>query len=260
MHAFQVCGCTGSGKTTLISNLLPWFTKNHLHVAVIKNIHSPNFQMDRPGKDTFIHHQSGADPVVARGSDETDFLFYHSMSFPDIASKINSDWLIVEGMQEFPLPRIVCGKEPKDLDAYIDDRTFLISGPYSEKRTSCRNIPAVSNVTPAGVKKIYRVIREEVFFMLPFTDCEACGMTCAELETAIIKGKKTVSDCRPPDRTATVMIGGKTIPLNPFVEKVLRNTIFGILKELRGFKQGEHVEISIGSSDKKSMKRHHNPF
>lgn len=63
MKAFAITGYSGSGKTTLIEKLLPLLTQRGLRVSVIKHAHH-DFDVDRPGKDSFRHRQAGAAEVL----------------------------------------------------------------------------------------------------------------------------------------------------------------------------------------------------
>jgi molybdopterin-guanine dinucleotide biosynthesis protein B len=56
-------GYSGSGKTTLLEKVIPLLTAKGLRVAVIKHAHH-NFDIDKPGKDTFRHREAGAKEVM----------------------------------------------------------------------------------------------------------------------------------------------------------------------------------------------------
>ena len=56
---YAVSGVKNSGKTTLITKLLPVLTDRGLKVATIKH-DGHDFQTDVPGTDTFAHFQAGA--------------------------------------------------------------------------------------------------------------------------------------------------------------------------------------------------------
>ena len=56
---YAVSGVKNSGKTTLITKLLPVLTGQGLKVATIKH-DGHDFQTDVPGTDTFAHFQAGA--------------------------------------------------------------------------------------------------------------------------------------------------------------------------------------------------------
>ena len=59
-------GKPDSGKTTLLEKLIPELNRRGYRVGTIKH-HVHQFEMDKPGKDTFRHKQAGA-RVVALSS------------------------------------------------------------------------------------------------------------------------------------------------------------------------------------------------
>ena len=54
---------SGTGKTTLLIQLIPILKQKGLRVGLIKHSHH-NFQMDLPGKDSFRLREAGASPVM----------------------------------------------------------------------------------------------------------------------------------------------------------------------------------------------------
>ena len=54
---------SGTGKTTLLSKLIPLLRDRGLRVAVIKHSHH-NVDIDKPGKDTYILRQAGANQTL----------------------------------------------------------------------------------------------------------------------------------------------------------------------------------------------------
>jgi molybdenum cofactor guanylyltransferase len=108
-HPFEVafCGYSGSGKTTLIAAIVRQLSAR-LSIAYYKH-GCHRFDLDREGKDSWTVGQAGAstvmisDPekkavVTTQGSD-TSWLERHAFSDHDI--------LIVEGLKELPLPKLV---------------------------------------------------------------------------------------------------------------------------------------------------------
>src|SRR3978361_965633 len=59
MKVIGLAGWSGAGKTTLLTRLIPYFMAQGLRVSVIKHAHH-SFDVDVPGKDSWLHRQSGA--------------------------------------------------------------------------------------------------------------------------------------------------------------------------------------------------------
>ena len=57
---------SGTGKTTLLLNLLPLLKQTGLRIAVVKHAHHA-FEMDRPGKDSYRLRTAGADEMLVAG-------------------------------------------------------------------------------------------------------------------------------------------------------------------------------------------------
>src|SRR6218665_3524401 len=64
MKVAGFAGFFGSGKTTLIEQLIPALRRQGLRVSVVKHAHH-RFDIDHPGKDTYRHREAGAFEVVA---------------------------------------------------------------------------------------------------------------------------------------------------------------------------------------------------
>ncbi len=63
MKVFGLAGWSGSGKTTLVKSLLPELVRRGITVSTIKHAHH-NFDVDRPGKDSYVHREAGATEVL----------------------------------------------------------------------------------------------------------------------------------------------------------------------------------------------------
>jgi molybdopterin-guanine dinucleotide biosynthesis protein B len=54
---------SGTGKTTLLTKLIPVLKHNGLRIGLIKHSHH-DFEIDKPGKDSFRLREAGASPVM----------------------------------------------------------------------------------------------------------------------------------------------------------------------------------------------------
>lgn len=118
-RVFGIIGRSGSGKTHLISRLLPLFCQQGLSVSTIKHTHH-GVDMDTPGKDTFQHRESGAVEVML-ATPTRWFLQHQSPTPPKLNDLLKImkpvDLVLVEGFHaEVPacleVWRSTTGKEP----------------------------------------------------------------------------------------------------------------------------------------------------
>jgi hypothetical protein len=63
MNVIGLSGWSGAGKTTLLTRVIPHLLAKGLRVSVIKHAHH-EFDVDVPGKDSWVHRQSGATEVL----------------------------------------------------------------------------------------------------------------------------------------------------------------------------------------------------
>ena len=110
MKVFGFAAWSGSGKTTLIEQLIPRFTARRLRVSVIKHVHH-DFDVDRPGKDSFRHREAGAHEVLV-GSDVRWALMHELRGAPEptlghLVSRLSAcDIVLVEGFRRQAFPKI----------------------------------------------------------------------------------------------------------------------------------------------------------
>ncbi|MEE2761776.1 MAG: molybdopterin-guanine dinucleotide biosynthesis protein B, partial [Pseudomonadota bacterium] len=110
MKIFGIAGWSGSGKTTLIVNLLPELTGRGINVSTIKHAHH-QFDIDKPGKDSFEHRNSGATEVII--SSKTRWALMHELrgaAEPTLTELINHmapvDLYLVEGFKWEDHPKL----------------------------------------------------------------------------------------------------------------------------------------------------------
>lgn len=103
---------SGTGKTTLLVKLLPLMKLQGLRVALIKQTHH-DFEIDKPGKDSFELRKAGADQVLL-ASDKRSALIteYESTTDRSLDQLINEldlnaiDLVMVEGFKHEPFAKI----------------------------------------------------------------------------------------------------------------------------------------------------------
>ena len=110
MQIFGLAGWSGSGKTTLIVNLIPELIGRGLTVSTIKHAHH-NFDIDRPGKDSYEHRQAGASEVIISASKR--WALMHEVqnegepSLDELIARMTPvDLLLVEGFKWHAHPKL----------------------------------------------------------------------------------------------------------------------------------------------------------
>jgi molybdopterin-guanine dinucleotide biosynthesis adapter protein len=110
MKVIGLAGWSGAGKTTLLSRVIPHFIAQGLRVSVIKHAHH-SFDVDVPGKDSWVHRQSGAVEVLV--SSGTRWALMHELRgapephLPDLLGKMSPvDLVVIEGFKREPHRKI----------------------------------------------------------------------------------------------------------------------------------------------------------
>lgn len=104
---------SGTGKTTLLKQVIPLLKQKDLRVAVIKHAHH-HFDLDQPGKDSFELRKAGADKTIicttTRMAEITEFPSPEDEpSLQEIIDTIDTDsfdLILVEGYKHLPFPKI----------------------------------------------------------------------------------------------------------------------------------------------------------
>jgi molybdopterin-guanine dinucleotide biosynthesis protein B len=247
MKLISICGVSKAGKTTIAEVLIAGLKARGHTVGSIKSIHIENFTMDTPGTNTFRHRAAGASTVCALSRTETDFLHYTALPLSEILPRFTEEFVVMEGVSTGDFPKIIVGHTVEDVLGRLDENTVAISGRaaalFSE---GYEGLPSFDPLTqPEQLVDFVERICFEKLPGLTAKNCGACGMDCKTMTTKIIKGEAARADCKN-ETLISLTIGGKEIELVPFVQKALRKVIVGFASELRGYKEGEPIEIRIG--------------
>lgn len=110
MKVFGFAGWSGSGKTTLVKSVIPALIARGFKVSTIKHTHH-NFDIDRPGKDSFEHRAAGAQEVVITGAARWALLHENrgeaEPSIQDMLARIAPvDIVLIEGFKSYPHPKL----------------------------------------------------------------------------------------------------------------------------------------------------------
>ncbi len=110
MRIIGLAGWGNSGKTTLITQVIPRLVARGLKVSTVKHAHH-EFQIDHPGKDSHVHRMAGATEVLVGSMNR--FAIIHELrgepepGLPELLSRMASvDLVIVEGYKTHPHPKL----------------------------------------------------------------------------------------------------------------------------------------------------------
>ena len=110
MRIIGLAGWSGSGKTTLVTSVIPVLVRRGLKVATIKHAHH-EFDIDQPGKDSWLHREAGASEVAVVSSRR--WAIVHELGdepeppLGDVLAKLSPvDLVIVEGFKRYAHPKL----------------------------------------------------------------------------------------------------------------------------------------------------------
>lgn len=122
-----VAAWSGTGKTTLLTSLLPALRERDVTAGVIKHAHH-SFEVDKAGKDSYQLRKAGAAPMLVAshqryalmqetpGQQEPDLNHLLSLMEAHVP-----DLVIVEGFKAWPLPKLVLYREEVGDPGILED-------------------------------------------------------------------------------------------------------------------------------------------
>jgi molybdopterin-guanine dinucleotide biosynthesis protein MobB len=109
-NVFGIVGWKNAGKTSLMTRLVTWFTGHGIETSTIKHAHH-GFDVDKPGKDSYLHREAGAREVLVASANR--YALMHELrgapepELPDLLARLSPVPLIlVEGFKRNPHPKI----------------------------------------------------------------------------------------------------------------------------------------------------------
>lgn len=125
---FGIAGYSGSGKTTLLVKVLPLLVARGLTVSTVKQANE-NFDVDKPGKDSYEHRAAGAGEVMVVSARRWALMHEYrneaEFSMEQLLARLAPvDLVLIEGFRDWPHPRIevhrpalgrplLCNDDPK---------------------------------------------------------------------------------------------------------------------------------------------------
>ena len=208
----SIVGKSDSGKTTLIEKLVPEFNRRGYRVATVKHdVHG--FEVDKEGKDSWRHRKAGTHSTVISSPKQLALIrdMDHDAPLEEIRNRFiqDVDIIIAEGYKKDKEAKVeVFRKEvhQEPLCTREDNLVALVSNQHFDLGVPCLDLNDVK-----GLADI--------------------------IEQSFLK-KKT------PERVC-LKVNGENIPLKPFIDALIRNSIKGIISSLKNCDKPEKIEITI---------------
>jgi len=229
MAMIAVVGSRQSGKTTAVETLVQGLTKRGYRVATTKHIPEANFTIDTEGKDTWRHAKAGASIVISVAPHE-----FATIKKVDTA--------------KYGLEEIIQECEDMDIIVLEGFRKLIGQDPAVPKIVAVKAVDEVSDASsrfkpiltfvgplPAGAA------RQEI----PYVD--VLKEPDRLVDMVDIKVAALIRKRRERKEVLSVQIDGHVLPLKPFVQRIVRNTILSMISTLKRakIKGDENVFVTI---------------
>ena len=161
-----LAGWSGSGKTTLISNLIPELKKMRISVSTLKHAHE-GFDIDKPGKDSYVHRESGAREVLI--SSNKRFALMHEynkdeISLNSLIKKLSPvDLILVEGWKKENIKKVEIYRKELNKPLLCTKDKNIIAVATNDKSIRIRNMIILDlNNYEKIAEFIYGLIKKEI--------------------------------------------------------------------------------------------------
>jgi len=260
-----VLGRKASGKTLVVENLVQGLKARGFRVATAKHVNLKGFSLDEEGRDTWRHAVAGANPVVSVSDMETAILIrdgVENFSFDGLFRFMPGvDIVLLEGFSKLVLEneevgKVFCVRDQEECEGYRQGVKGKIVA-FCSRQPLKGPVLRIPEDRETLLKRVLNFIERErrvseITEALAGLDCGKCGYrTCRELAVAISMKKAKLSDCLPlklkPRLETRITVNGVEVPIQPFVSRVIRNSILGMVSSLKGvsLKGDEKVRVEI---------------
>ncbi|MCP3851035.1 MAG: molybdopterin-guanine dinucleotide biosynthesis protein B [Gammaproteobacteria bacterium] len=107
---------SGTGKTTLLEQLIPELNHANIRVAMVKHTHHEKFDIDKPGKDSYRLRKAGAEQMLVASANRWALMVEHPeqdrTAEPDLFGLLpnldltKADLILVEGFKHETISKI----------------------------------------------------------------------------------------------------------------------------------------------------------
>ena len=128
-----IAAWSGTGKTTLLTKVLPLLHAKGLRIGMLKHAHH-SFDIDHPGKDSYELRKAGAEQMLIASSQRWALMVEAPLpgdpSLPDMLDRLDRstlDLILVEGFRHTPFPKIELHRPALGMPLLFPDDASIIA-------------------------------------------------------------------------------------------------------------------------------------